>query len=54
MLGLCYGQGIFFTLICDLVLGLFSLSRFGVEAGRLCGITQVLYDRIPKKNKRLF
>ena len=28
-------SGDFFTLICDLVLGLFSLSRFGVEASRL-------------------
>ena len=53
MLGLYNGQRIFFTLICDLVLGLFFLSRPGIfiqSSSDLHGLMTVLNK---KKNNDL-
>ena len=53
MLGLYNGQRIFFTLICDLVLGLFFLSRPGIfiqSSSDLHGLMPVLNK---KKNNDL-
>ena len=50
MLGLCSGQTFFFffTLICDLVLGLFFLSRPGI----FIKSSSDLHDLMPVLNKK--